>query len=323
MMDKPVVSIKCTVFNQEKYLRQCLDGFVMQKTNFPFEAIVHDDASTDHSADIIREYAEKYPNIIKPIYEKENQWSKHDGSLEKIMDNACIGKYIAFCEGDDYWTDPFKLQKQVNYLESHPEIVVCSHTFRVYIQNTHTFYDNRYSNYPFVKEGNQRVYHFDLNNYWKRWAVQPVSCMYRNLPCLREIPRKKYKYFFDVTFYYYYLKMSGGKGALLKDDMAVYRSANGVWASKTSEDQFKFRYKQAYSIFEQEGDRRCLYDCCVTQWNYVLFLIHKRQIKNVLQIYMGIRKFGVDYFLLFTGWVIKYVILYPFRKMKRLIFNVR
>lgn len=126
-MAQPLVSIQCTVYNHEPYLRQCLDGFVMQKTNFPFEAIVHDDASTDHSADIIREYAEKYPDIIKPIYETENQWSKHDGNLAHIMDKACHGKYIAICEGDDYWTDPLKLQKQVDFLEKNP-LVTMVHT---------------------------------------------------------------------------------------------------------------------------------------------------------------------------------------------------
>ena len=97
----------------------------MQKTNFRFEAVVHDDVSTDRSAEIIREYAEKYPDIIKPIYETENQYSKHDGSLQTIMNKACKGKYLAFCEGDDYWTDPLKLQKQVDFLEEHPDYSMC------------------------------------------------------------------------------------------------------------------------------------------------------------------------------------------------------
>ncbi len=121
----PVVTIRCIAYNHAKYIRYCLDGFVMQQTNFPFEAVVHDDASTDGTADIIREYAEKYPDIIKPILETENQFSKHDGSLRRIMDDASTGKYIAVCEGDDYWTDPLKLQKQVDYLESHPDVAMC------------------------------------------------------------------------------------------------------------------------------------------------------------------------------------------------------
>lgn len=92
MSDTPfkpaLVAIKCLVFNYEPYLGDCLEGFVMQQTDFPFVAIVHDDASTDHSADIIREYATKYPDIILPIYETENQYSKHDGSLGRIMNAA-------------------------------------------------------------------------------------------------------------------------------------------------------------------------------------------------------------------------------------------
>lgn len=115
----PLVSIRCITYNHEPFIRQCLEGFVMQQTNFPFEAIVHDDASTDGTAAIIREYAEKYPDIIKPIYETENQYSKHDGSLRKVMDAHMRGKYIAICEGDDYWIDPLKLQKQFDFLESH------------------------------------------------------------------------------------------------------------------------------------------------------------------------------------------------------------
>lgn len=131
-----MVSIRCITYNHEPYIRQCLEGFVMQKTNFRFEAIVHDDASTDGTAAIIHEYAEEYPDIIKPIYETENQYSKHDGSLNRIMDAACTGKYLAFCEGDDCWTDPYKLQKQVDYLESHLECVLVHTDLSVQDVNT-------------------------------------------------------------------------------------------------------------------------------------------------------------------------------------------
>lgn len=123
-----VVSIQCLVYNHGPYLRQCLDGFVSQETNFRFEAIVHDDASTDDSPSIIKEYAEKYPDIIKPILEKENQYSQsnHDGRLSRIIDPYCQGEFIAFCEGDDYWINPSKLQIQVDYLNAHPN---CSMVF--------------------------------------------------------------------------------------------------------------------------------------------------------------------------------------------------
>ena len=138
-----MVSIRCITYNHEPYIRQCLDGFVMQKTNFRFEAIAHDDASTDGTADIIREYAEKYPDIIKPIFEKENQYSKHDGSLVRIMDEACKGKYIAICEGDDYWIDSLKLQKQVDFLEANPDYGMVYTGHRRYIQNENRFVEGK------------------------------------------------------------------------------------------------------------------------------------------------------------------------------------
>ena len=116
-----MVTIQCFTYNHEAYIRQCLNGFIIQETDFRFEAVVHDDASTDGTAAIIREYAEKYPDVIRPIYETENQYSKRDGSLQRIMNSNCHGKYIACCEGDDYWTDPLKLQKQVDFMELHPE----------------------------------------------------------------------------------------------------------------------------------------------------------------------------------------------------------
>ncbi len=119
-----MVSIRCITYNHAPYIRQCLDGFVMQKTNFRFQAVVHDDASTDGTTEIVREYAEKYPDVIVPMYEEENRWSKHDGSLLTIMYPLLIGKYLAHCEGDDFWTDPYKLQKQVDFLETHPDYVL-------------------------------------------------------------------------------------------------------------------------------------------------------------------------------------------------------
>lgn len=125
MEDKPLVSICCLVYNHEPYLRDCFEGFVKQKTSFPIEILVHDDASTDHSADIIREYTGKYPNLFKPIYQTENQYSKGVKISLEYQYPRAQGKYIALCEGDDYWTDPNKLQMQVDWLESHPEYTMC------------------------------------------------------------------------------------------------------------------------------------------------------------------------------------------------------
>lgn len=165
-----IVTIRSLVYNHEPYIRQCLDGFVMQKTNFRFEAIVHDDASTDGTADIIREYAEKYPDIIKPILETENQYSKHDGSLARIMNEHTHGKYVALCEGDDYWTDPYKLQKQVDFLESHPDYSLCFHNAIVHYENSNEA-DHIFSDF---KEGD-----IERRDLISNWIAPTASFVFR------------------------------------------------------------------------------------------------------------------------------------------------
>lgn len=125
-MQEIQVSVVCNAYNHEAYIRDALEGFVKQKTSFAYEVLVHDDASTDKTADIIRQYEKNYPKLIKPIYETENQYSKKDGSLSRIQYGRVKGRYIALCEGDDYWTDPYKLQKQFDVLEKHPEIDICA-----------------------------------------------------------------------------------------------------------------------------------------------------------------------------------------------------
>lgn len=124
----PLVSVQCLAYNHEKYVRQCLDGLVSQKTNFNYEVVIHDDASTDNTVSIIKEYETKYPDIILPIYEKENMYQKNQAKMRQIITEHLTGKYIAFCECDDYWTSPTKLQKQVDFLESHPEYSMCFHS---------------------------------------------------------------------------------------------------------------------------------------------------------------------------------------------------
>ena len=126
-MDEIMVSVVCIAYNHEKYIRDALDGFVNQKTNFKFEVLINDDASTDGTADIIREYEKKYPEIIKPIYQTENQYSKGIRITNEILLPKAKGKYVAHCEGDDYWCDENKLQMQVDYMESHPECSACVH----------------------------------------------------------------------------------------------------------------------------------------------------------------------------------------------------
>ncbi|MBQ8830403.1 MAG: glycosyltransferase [Oscillospiraceae bacterium] len=122
-----MVSIVCLAYNHEKYIRQTLDGFLSQKTEFAFEAIIHDDASTDNTSKVIREYAQRYPDIIKPVYQTENQYSKGTNIKREFICPLIKGRYVAICEGDDYWTDIYKLQRQIDAMEVHSECNMCVH----------------------------------------------------------------------------------------------------------------------------------------------------------------------------------------------------
>ena len=230
--EEPIlVAIHCLVYNHEPYLRDCFEGFVMQKTNFRFVAIVHEDCSTDNSAAIIREYEAKYPDIFRPIYETENQYSKQDGSLGRIM-NAAIdatgSKYMAMCEGDDYWTDPYKLQKQVDYMESHPECAICFHPVMVHDQQTGEEYQDTLTKVPQITTIHDLA---RLNNY-----IHTPSVMYRYHP---EVNAKILQlgklgvgdYLMSMLYAQY------GNICKLPDYMATYRQSVGIWTGPNSDGE--------------------------------------------------------------------------------------
>jgi glycosyltransferase involved in cell wall biosynthesis len=135
MINKPLVSICCTTYNHAPYIRQCLDGFLIQQTSFPFEILIHDDASTDETQDIIKEYKSKYPHLFRLVLQTENQCSKGVSPWTDILFLMTEGKYIAICEGDDYWQDPYKLQKQVDFLEKNLDYGLVHTGCHIFIQD--------------------------------------------------------------------------------------------------------------------------------------------------------------------------------------------
>lgn len=128
----PEISIICNTYNHEKYIAQTLDSFLMQKVNVPFEIQVHDDASTDSTAEILRDYAQKNPDVILLMLQNQNHLALGLKDLaitpERQLPRA-KGKYVAFCEGDDYWSDTEKLQLQYDFMEQHPEYSICCHAY--------------------------------------------------------------------------------------------------------------------------------------------------------------------------------------------------
>lgn len=130
-----ILTVYCLAFNHEKYIENTLKGFVEQITEYPFKVVVHDDASTDSTRKIIQRYAKEYPDIIFPIYQDENQYSQGKGIFENFIKPCVEGKYIAICEGDDYWCDPNKLQKQITYMEQNPDCSLCVHNTEMIDEN--------------------------------------------------------------------------------------------------------------------------------------------------------------------------------------------
>ena len=128
MEERPIkLSVTCMTYNHAAYIRQTLEGFVSQRTDFPFEVLISDDASTDGTAEILREYAEKYPQLIRPFFQEKNLFSQGIDPLDAVLFPAARGRYLAACEGDDCWIDPTKLQRQVDFLDAHPEYSACVH----------------------------------------------------------------------------------------------------------------------------------------------------------------------------------------------------
>lgn len=225
------VSIICNAYNHEAYIADALEGFVMQKTTFPFEVLVHDDASTDNTAQIIREYEKKYPQFIKPIYQTENQYSKEEGLVSRIQFGRARGDYFAVCEGDDYWTDPLKLQKQFDAMERNPQVDMCAHQASMYdcrvgkvMREVTPVHESRILTADEVIRGGGG--YFATNSLFFRKSLQ------ENIPFFRQFMN------FDYT-----IQIHGalrGGVLFLNDNMSVYRlMTNGSWSQRTSADPKK------------------------------------------------------------------------------------
>jgi glycosyltransferase involved in cell wall biosynthesis len=246
-----MVVIKCFTYNHGKHIEETLKGFVMQKTNFPFCALVVDDFSSDDTAQILRQYEKQYPEIIKGVYLLENYYSQGGIKREKTEITSpwfARCKYFAFCEGDDYWTDPLKLQKQVDFLEANPDYVVCSHHFDLYDESTKTFKPDWFKH---IEED----FEYDLASFVTReaWMTQPLTVLYRS-KAWDQSEYKQYNNAKDVTLFYYLLRK--GKGMLLKDNMGIYRiHSEGIWSKVDKGKQTKAEMLTAMGVYDVHKDR--------------------------------------------------------------------
>ena len=218
-MDKPLVSICCITYNQSKYINECLDSFLSQETSFSFEILIHDDASDDGTAEIIKSYENEYGDIIKPIYQTINQYSLGNGPMNKLNFARAKGKYIAMCEGDDYWTDPLKLQKQVDFLEANEEF---SGSFHKSFTINET--DKKPKLVPF-REYKKQIFTFE-DTISKKALFHTSSFVFRADSCVYE---KGYKNIHSGDMALFSTIAKRGKLYLKDEFMSVYRiNENGV-----------------------------------------------------------------------------------------------
>lgn len=230
----PLVSICCLAYNHAPFIRQCLDGFLAQKISFPIEILIHDDASTDGTEQIIRQYEKQYPEIVFPIYETTNKYSQGYSSVMDIEFNysRAKGKYIAYCEGDDYWTDPYKLQKQVDFMEAHPEYSVCFHRCQHLNSETGEM-SNDYCGRYF--RNNETGVDLSFDMFFARWVTQPLTMLFR-VSAFSPEWQKQYRYYRDMHEIYHLL--NAGKGYLFSFVGGVYRYHKGGIHSMISQAQF-------------------------------------------------------------------------------------
>ena len=241
----PLLTVYCAAYNQEAYIRRTLEGFVEQQTDFRFEVYVHDDASTDNTAAIVKEFAEKYPDLIHPMLDTENQWSKGDDSLLRIMFSTFKGKYVAFCDGDDFWTDPQKLQKQVGFLEEHPDYNLVCHNWNV-------ISEEKLSDSP-VHHLYTQAFSFTFGTLPWVWITKTLTAVMRcSALDLETIAR--YQYSRDVHLVYHALKES--HGYFMPEVMATYRvHPGGVWSEHDANERNKTTYALYKELYQFEGTK--------------------------------------------------------------------
>lgn len=247
--DDIVLSICCITYNHAAYIQKCIEGFLMQKTSFPIEILIHDDASTDGTAEIVKEFAEKYPDLIFPVFQEENKYSQGINVAADYLLPRVRGKYIAVCEGDDYWIDPTKLQRQVDFLESHPSFSFCCHQTYIYEQNT--------GEMSLWKIKEEKILETDFSftcKEWTRldWFFHMLTIVLRkdmlDLPFLMSFKRC-----YGVHIFYQLLQK--GNAYFFATPMSVYRiHKTGVFRGLSYEQRGKMNLEVFHELYQKTAD---------------------------------------------------------------------
>ena len=233
--NKTLVSIICLTYNHERYIRDALAGFLMQKTAFQYEIIVHDDASTDDTQNIIKEFALKHPGLIMPIYQDKNQYSLGREVFSDHIRPLIKGKYVALCDGDDYWISSDKLQKQVDLLENNSQAVMSVALTHIYKQDG---LRNQYLETTSSRKDEVIEYEDLRRSYYHTSTYLIRSSAFLDAHA---------KYFAGHTMFgdtaLRYILLSYGTFVVLAEPVSVYRvTGEGVWTSLDRYNQLVWEY---------------------------------------------------------------------------------
>lgn len=275
------MSVCCTTYNHENYIEKAIEGFLMQKTTFPIEIIIHDDASTDNTANIIKSYAEHDDRIVVILQEK-NQYSQKIKPWPNFVFPRARGKYIALCEGDDYWTDPFKLQKQVDFLDANQDYGICFHDVEILNDNTGILRAD-----DMKPDVNETTILNDL-----------LACNYIFTPTA--VLRNDFKI---PKWYYtslvgdwplYFLQIKGRKLKKIKEKMAVYRENDtGVWSLISKERQLKVSIEVNRTLIDNldlTDNQKDILNNNITDLEKTLFKYKRRELPLVKRIFSVFNK---------------------------------
>jgi len=245
---KPVVSIACLAYNHEGFIRDALESFLDQETTFKVEILIHDDASSDDTAEIIREYEMEWPQLFSVIYQEENQYSKGNQPGDLNLRRA-RGRYIALCEGDDYWTDPLKLQKQVGYLEDHPDYSVCVGGYTRFIEPENKIGSTYITS---LDDESKEGFTFTLKEMKQTWLTKLLTSVVRR-EILESYDPTVYEYHRDIHFFYHLIK--GQKAYYMRENFGVHRvHPGGINSMKQGVVNSRAAYNCYKELYEHNRD---------------------------------------------------------------------
>ena len=235
-MKDPKLSVILITYNHEKYIRKALDSVLSQVTDFPFEIVIGDDCSPDDTKNIIREYRDKYPDIIRIVHREKNTGRPTLNVYETTM--KCRGDYLAYLEGDDYWTDSDKLQKQMDFLNEHPEYIACTHSHKMIDDNGNDITDPEILKISdmYKWSGEFTMDDFEKSGFWPGHYASVVSKnIYKNKKHDYTILYKSHDFVDDGQILLFLLME--GKIYRLDDEMSVWRyvkkAGGNSWTSRS------------------------------------------------------------------------------------------